>query len=519
MKRQRMVPALAAAILLALALLLTLQVCAASENHFLQGYESAPGQLTLHGCALEDAEASQFQAVLSGSSIPIVAVSNVSEQEIPTTVYCLVDISGSMKDEQMEQVKEALRSIAEFLTEKDHMVIGTLGNDLVSSGFLSSKEEIEAVISSFSSERHEDTNLYAGIVESLALLASDTRVDTRHCLIILSDGADMQKTGITQSEAEAAVRTSGIPVYTIATLRSTSTSAQQESAKILGSFARMSVGGQHFTPQLEDISIPEIALIIAESWKNGLVLTLDTSDIVPERDELLLSVTYTSGSTSYTDNLTVYARDLLPLPEEPEALPEPEADTELEPESFPIGFVVGGFCGLLAILLGIILFIKRQKQKSEKVAAEQGLSAGQEAPVSNVSSQNETPNEIPNLQKPEENPSSLEVTGYEIHLTAIGYRDIVHTLYLPEGRELTVGRSEKADLVLDTEDRRLSSIHCSLRCSAGVLTVKDQGSTNGTFVNGIPIRQMGTTIVQSGHTLRMGSYEYRVDIQERNWNT
>lgn len=515
MKRQRMVPALAAAILLALALLLALQVCAASENRFLQGYESAPGQLTLHGCALEDAEASQFQAVLSGTSIPVVSVSNVSEQEIPTTVYCLVDISGSMKDEQMEQVKEALRSIAEFLTEKDHMVIGTLGNDLVSSDFLSSREEIEAVISSFSSERHEDTNLYAGIVESLALLARDTRVDTRRCLIILSDGADEQKSGITQSEAEAAVRKSGIPVYTIATLRSTPTSAQQESAKILGSFARMSVGGQHFTPQLDEVSIPEIAQAIAESWKNGLVLTLDTSDIIPERDELLLSITYTSGSTSYTDNLTVYAQDLIPLPEEPEALPElqPETAPEPEPESFPIGLVGGSLCILLVILLGSILFIRHKKKKSEEIAAEQDV------PASSVSIKDEAPSEPPALQEPKEKLPGQKASGYEIHLTAIGYYNIVHTLRLPEDRELTVGRSAKADLVLDAEDQRLSSIHCSLRCNAGVLTVKDLGSTNGTFVNGVPIQQMGMTIVQNGHTLRMGSYEYRVDIQERNWNT
>ena len=76
-----------------------------------------------------------------------------------------------------------------------------------------------------------------------------------------------------------------------------------------------------------------------------------------------------------------------------------------------------------------------------------------------------------------------------------------------------MGRTAKASILLDAEDRRLSSRHCSVICADGVLTVKDLDSTNGTFVNGIPIRQLGPTLVPSGATIRMGSYEYRVDIQ------
>ena len=76
-----------------------------------------------------------------------------------------------------------------------------------------------------------------------------------------------------------------------------------------------------------------------------------------------------------------------------------------------------------------------------------------------------------------------------------------------------MGRTAKADIILDAEDRRLSGCHCSVICTGGVLTVKDLASTNGTFVNGVPIRQLGPTLVPSGATIRMGSYEYRVEIQ------
>jgi pSer/pThr/pTyr-binding forkhead associated (FHA) protein len=53
---------------------------------------------------------------------------------------------------------------------------------------------------------------------------------------------------------------------------------------------------------------------------------------------------------------------------------------------------------------------------------------------------------------------------------------------LSDGEEVVVGRSSDLDMVLVEE--MVSRKHAVFRLSAGVLTVQDQGSTNGTFVNG-----------------------------------
>lgn len=53
---------------------------------------------------------------------------------------------------------------------------------------------------------------------------------------------------------------------------------------------------------------------------------------------------------------------------------------------------------------------------------------------------------------------------------------------LSEGEEVVVGRSSDLDMVLVEE--MVSRKHAVFRLNAGVLTVEDQGSTNGTFVNG-----------------------------------
>jgi pSer/pThr/pTyr-binding forkhead associated (FHA) protein len=53
---------------------------------------------------------------------------------------------------------------------------------------------------------------------------------------------------------------------------------------------------------------------------------------------------------------------------------------------------------------------------------------------------------------------------------------------LSEGEDVVVGRSSDLDMVLVEE--MVSRKHAVFRLTGGVLTVEDQGSTNGTFVNG-----------------------------------
>ena len=99
-------------------------------------------------------------------------------------------------------------------------------------------------------------------------------------------------------------------------------------------------------------------------------------------------------------------------------------------------------------------------------------------------------------------------------VTAVGYEQIVHMLVLEKNKEVTVGRDKRAEIVLDGEDRRLSGVHCRLRWDGEKIYVWDMGSTNGTFVNGVPISQLGKVAVHEGETIRIGSYEYRIGREE-----
>ncbi len=75
------------------------------------------------------------------------------------------------------------------------------------------------------------------------------------------------------------------------------------------------------------------------------------------------------------------------------------------------------------------------------------------------------------------------------------------------GSTLRIGSSEACGLHI--EDRRVSRVHCEVAVSADAVGVRDLGSTNGTFVNGVRVRDAD---LAAGSVLRVGDSSVRVDV-------
>lgn len=73
---------------------------------------------------------------------------------------------------------------------------------------------------------------------------------------------------------------------------------------------------------------------------------------------------------------------------------------------------------------------------------------------------------------------------------------------------ISVGAGEKAAFCLDTDDKKLAERHFQICVNGSVLMVASLDEE--TFVNGVPIRKLGTVQAYSGDLIRAGSYEYRV---------
>lgn len=77
---------------------------------------------------------------------------------------------------------------------------------------------------------------------------------------------------------------------------------------------------------------------------------------------------------------------------------------------------------------------------------------------------------------------------------------------LNDGSSTSLGRSSKSDIVLKSDDY-VSGEHARITRHGGLLYVEDNGSTNGTYVNGN--KTVGATPLRAGDTVRVGSTTFR----------
>lgn len=77
-------------------------------------------------------------------------------------------------------------------------------------------------------------------------------------------------------------------------------------------------------------------------------------------------------------------------------------------------------------------------------------------------------------------------------------------------QEMTIGRKQECDISLP-EDKAVSGRHCTITAQGDQLFIRDENSSNGTFLNGQQVQ--GERRLQDGDTLEIGRSKYRVQIQ------
>ena len=77
---------------------------------------------------------------------------------------------------------------------------------------------------------------------------------------------------------------------------------------------------------------------------------------------------------------------------------------------------------------------------------------------------------------------------------------------------MRAGRDGAACQILLTEPR-VSGTHATVKVEGGQLLVKDEGSNNGTFVNGQRIPAHTWTPIPNGGALRFGPVEFSIRLE------
>jgi pSer/pThr/pTyr-binding forkhead associated (FHA) protein len=83
-------------------------------------------------------------------------------------------------------------------------------------------------------------------------------------------------------------------------------------------------------------------------------------------------------------------------------------------------------------------------------------------------------------------------------------------IILSKSRKFTIGRATKNSLPV--REGTISELHASIRWNKSSFKIKDERSTNGTFVNNK--RVSGITILKNGDRIRLGKFVLRFGIKK-----
>ena len=496
-----------------------------SEKIQMQDYEISQGEIKIFvNNTTREINKDNLMVKMNNQQLNIMDIQSVDLEVIPTTYYCLVDISGSLDKNRMAEIRKILDTFVQQMKDVDNMCVTKFADHFETTGFTGDK----AILSEFISKievTNEDTNLYAHVKDSLEALKNDPAVHTNKCLIILSDGADEQETGITMDEAITMVKDSDIPVYTVAMLKQKSSEKQLESAKILGSFARSSAGGIHYAPMIEEIPYETICTLIKESMGNTYITTCELKDIELADNNAEVQVSYkdAEGQQYFNDKsipteklkefvvYTPVVEEVVVEPEEPveevvvevhEEIIELEDDSDLILGMAPwLFYTILGVLVVIIIVSFILILISNKKNKE---AAKKGPEKAEfNMPPTNIINPINVNSEVQHREVPISQPKR----GTKVTLTFMKGNGKDLTLNIQD--TCRIGRDKsKCDFAIEN-DKSLSSLHCTLSFKGKDLYITDEKSTNGCFVNGVPVD--GEHKLEKDDILFIGSSEYRVN--------
>src|SRR5215471_8587867 len=78
-----------------------------------------------------------------------------------------------------------------------------------------------------------------------------------------------------------------------------------------------------------------------------------------------------------------------------------------------------------------------------------------------------------------------------------------------DGREVVIGTQKPAELLLT--DPKVSRLHCEIALHEGRAIVRDEGSTNGTSVDGVVVH---VAELRDGQTLALGDTRVRFELAQ-----
>jgi len=452
------------------------------------------------GKAVSNVKAEQLQADIGPyPAVPKSFQTFAQTGEGIATVF-LVDVSKSLKPDQFAQIRSALLQWTEKMGDKDRAAIVSFGESVKAvQDFTSDRVALKAKITELAlTDVH--TRLNEGLIRALDLgRRADADLPRRRVIVTLTDGIDDAAGASTREDTLARIKEEPVPIYAIGfAAASVSARDKDQGFKLLGTYAHTSGGA------FADADGKPLTQIYAElnaAMHEANLLMLECATCPGDGRSYPLRVKLQSDQRVLTATSEVRLMPGIVPPALPASSPASSPSSapmpvEAVPESgsgVPLwGWLVGG-----AGFAAIVGFMLLRRKESEPVPP----------PV---------PTSEPRLARTVQMLGDLPPTamaktrpGLPIQLTAVSGAQPGRVWRAEVGAETVIGRSASCAVVID-DDSEISSRNSVLSTEGGLLFVDDLGSTNGTAINGSPIKSRRR--VSDGDLILVGRTELRLTI-------
>lgn len=154
-----------------------------------------------------------FQATVGDEAAEITDLQTAVDANVSLAVVLVVDVSGSMKGEPLEQARRAATDFVDGLSPQDTVAVLTFSDSVsLVQDFTSDKDAVKLGLDRLQAEGN--TALYQAAREAAIKAAASPL--PRKVIILLSDGVDYGgKSAVSRDDSIAQARYVGVPLYTI----------------------------------------------------------------------------------------------------------------------------------------------------------------------------------------------------------------------------------------------------------------------------------------------------------------
>jgi hypothetical protein len=431
--------------------------------------------------------AANLSAVVGSHSAQVTEVRQFPQTGEGVAYAFLVDISKSIGEAQFGEMRTAIQTWIAGLKPVDRAAVIVFGDDYqVLADFTADKPQLLAALDG-QSPRDLHTRLYMALDRAVDL---EERIDPglpfRRVIVLLSDGKD-EGSALTPDDVLLKLRASHLPVYSIGL----SHLPQAEKERYLNVLQRFSIASGGFYMDSASATVPQLYTPVQEAVLRVFAVRLACPGCLADGRSYPLEITLTEG----TRGMKAARFDIVPLPGPAFAVPTPAPPpvrlawwSRIPSWVWPVTALA------LLIVAGLAVLRPRQIVPSSEISGNGNVNpaGGLDNAHQDISEANSVPDE-----------------GMPVRLTVVAGRDPGSSHELNLLGKAVIGRGEDCDV--EVPDPEVSNHHCELALIHGQILVYDLGSTNSTYVNGVPIR--GRHKLEPQDTILVGDTELRVHFE------